>query len=328
MTKRGVNTVNKIRTFLYVFLAFGFTQLSGCKWALLDPKGIIAASEKSYLVNSTLLMLAIVVPTILLSWYIAWKFNAKNKKANYDPTWNHSTLLEVICWTIPTIIIVILAIWAWKGTHELDPYKPLEDNGKSLTIQVVALDWKWLFIYPEQRIATVNFVQFPVDTQIKFLITADAPMNSFAIPQLASQIYAMSGMQTKLHLKASEMGEYRGLSTNFSGDGFSGMHFIAKVTTQADFDKWVKTVKASPKHLTMANYNQLALPSENNPIEYFSWSENQLFENIIMKYMAPAGAEHVHEHQKHLVEQRHAKDSAQKTYIKQGYSRHEHHLAD
>lgn len=320
--------MNKIRTLFYLALSSGITQLSGCKWALLDPKGVIAASEKNYLVNSTLLMLAIVIPVILLSFYIAWKYSAKNKKAEYDPTWTHSTLLEVVCWTIPAIIIFTLATWAWKSTHDLDPYKPLDDNTKPLTIQAVALDWKWLFIYPEQHIATVNFVQFPVNTHVRFLITADAPMNSFAIPQLASQIYAMAGMQTKLHLNATEIGEYRGLSTNFSGDGFSGMHFVAKVSTQADFDKWVGTVKASPKRLTMANYNQLALPSENNPIEYFSYVDNELFEDIIMKYMMPAGKEHVYEKHKELVEHHHAKDSVQKAYIKEGYARHEHHLAD
>jgi cytochrome o ubiquinol oxidase subunit 2 len=197
-------------------------------------------------------------------------------------------LLEAIWWTIPIIIIAILATITWITAHKLDPYKPLDSKVKPVTIQVVALEWKWLFIYPEQHIATVNFVEFPVNTPVEFQITADAPMNSFQIPALGGQIYAMAGMTTKLHYLATEQGDYNGRSVSYSGAGFSGMTFVAHVTDQAGFNAWVKQVQKTPAKLTTFSYNQLVVPSENNAVQYFGSVTNGMFNSIIMKFMMPA----------------------------------------
>ena len=262
-------------------------SLAGCKEGVLNPKGLIAIQEERLLIDAVLLMLIVVVPVILLTWLFAWKFRASNAKAKYIPDWSHNNWLEAVVWTIPIIIIVVLAVMTWISSHKLDPYKPLDVEGKPLTIQVVALEWKWLFIYPDQKIATVNYVQLPAHTPVTFLITSDAPMNSFAIPQLGSQIYAMAGMQTKLHLLANKVGDYRGLSTNFSGEWFSNMFFTARVSTQAEFDQWVRDVKKNPNKLTMDAYNKLAQPTENTPVAYYTEPAKDLFNDVIMKYMMP-----------------------------------------
>ena len=179
----------KRRHVILTVLTLGLTLLlTGCKLALLDPKGVIAASEKQLLIDATLLMLIIVIPVILISWCFAWRYRASNKKATYRPDEAHNNIIEFFCWLVPCIIIIVLGIMTWRSTHELDPYRPLQSTQKTLTIQVISLDWKWLFIYPEQNIATVNFVQIPVNTPVQFLLTSDAPMNSFELPQLAGQI--------------------------------------------------------------------------------------------------------------------------------------------
>ncbi len=286
MRKKTIRSLS-VSLLNYLSLIIGVLLLSGCKYAILDPKGMVAADEKHLLVTAVLLMLIVVIPVIFLAVMVSWKYRAGNKKAEYTPDWGHSTILEIIWWTIPCIIIGILAVLTWIGTHQLDPYRPLDVPGKPIRIQVVALNWKWLFIYPDQRIASVNFVQFPVNQPVRFFITSDAPMNSFQIPRLAGQIYAMAGMQTKLNLIASEKGDYRGLSTNYSGDGFAGMKFIARASSQQDFDQWVKAVKKSHHPLSMAVYRDLMKPSENNPPEYFSNVENDLFHEVMMKFMMP-----------------------------------------
>lgn len=262
--------------------------LSGCnQFAILNPIGTIAADEKHLLIIATLLMLIIVVPVIFLVLAVAWRYRATNIKATYAPDWAHNTALEVIWWTIPCIIIAILGAITWVSSHQLDPYKPLAAKTKPIVIQAIALNWKWLFIYPEQHIATVNFLQLPVNVPVEFLITADAPMNSFQIPQLAGQIYAMAGMQTKLNVLANKVGDFNGLSTNFSGEGFSNMKFIARVSTQEEFDHWVQLAQAQPNKLTVTAYNRLVQPSENNKVEYFSSSNKDLFSTVMMKFMMP-----------------------------------------
>lgn len=270
-----------------LFLSGLALLLSGCKLAILDPKGLIAATEKQILVDATLLMLIVVVPVIILSFVFAYRYRANNTKAKYTPNWSHNTALEVVWWTIPCIIIAILAAITWISTHKLDPYRPLDMKTKPITIQAIALDWRWLFIYPEQNIATVNYLEIPAHVPIQFLITADAPMNSFQIPQLAGQIYAMTGMQTKLYLVASTPGQYTGLSTNFSGDGFSRMHFVVRVTTQSQFEQWVNEAKFGQKQLSLQAYNALAKPSEDTNVYYFSPVEGNLFKTVIGKYMKP-----------------------------------------
>lgn len=262
--------------------------LSGCKLAILNPKGVIAADETRLLIEATFIMLIVVVPSIIMTLIFAWRYSERKDKAKYTPDWSHSVLLESVWWAIPCCIILVLATITWISTHHLDPYRPVQSKHKPITIQAVALNWKWLFIYPKQNIATVNYVQFPEDVPVEFVVTSDAPMNSFQITQLAGQIYAMAGMQTKLHLIANEQGDYHGLSTSFSGDGFSDMKFIAHVGSQHEFDQWVKKVKQSPKKLSLAAYKQLAKDSENNPVTYYSSAANHLFKKIIVKYLKPA----------------------------------------
>ncbi|MCX6990897.1 MAG: ubiquinol oxidase subunit II [Chlamydiae bacterium] len=256
--------------------------------AVLEPKGMIAEKESNLIITASLLMLIVVVPVLILTWFFAWRYRDGNVKARHTPDWEHNTIAEVCWWGIPLVIIGILAVITWKSTHELNPFEPIVSDKKAVKIQVVALQWKWLFIYPEQGIATVNFIQFPVDTPVNFEITADAPMNSFWIPQLGGMIYAMPAMRSKLHLIASEMGNFRGVSANLSGKGFAGMTFVAKSSSQADFEGWVGSVRQSKSNLTAESYKLLAMPSENNPVASYVLQDNNLFEEILMKYMPPA----------------------------------------
>ena len=251
---------------------------------LLDPVGQIGVDEKNLIITATLLMLLVVVPVILMTLVFAWKYRASNKNATYAPKWSHSTKIEVVIWTVPILIIIALGVITYKSTHALDPYRPIESDVKPVTIEVVAMDWKWLFIYPEQGIATVNKIVFPANTPVNFRITSDTVMNSFFIPGLGGQIYAMAGMQTKLHLIANKNAELDGISANYSGAGFTGMKFKAIATSQAEFDAWVSEVKASPKQLDTAEYAALTKPSQNNPVELYSSYAPNLFQTIIDKY--------------------------------------------
>ncbi|MBP9741988.1 MAG: ubiquinol oxidase subunit II [Burkholderiales bacterium] len=278
----------KYRSSLLLLIAMLFL-LSGCDLPIvINQKGIIGEHEIHLVRDAILLMLIVVVPVIIMTFVFAWKFRATNKRAHYAPNFHHSNVIEAAVWFIPIMIILVLATITWRTTHELDPYKPVVVLGaKPITIQVVALDWKWLFIYPEQNIASVNFVEFPANTPVNFKITADAPMNAFQIPQLGGQIYAMAGMQTKIHLVANEPGDYFGRSVNYSGRGFSGMQFVARATSIADFNKWVDQVKHSGKALNVDEYKKLAQPSEDDPVRVFAWVETRLFDKIIMKFMMP-----------------------------------------
>ncbi|WP_434630325.1 ubiquinol oxidase subunit II [Chromobacterium sp. CV08] len=261
--------------------------LSGCQGGILDPKGPVAADQKSLIITATALMLLVVIPVIVMTLYFAWKYRASNTDAAYEPKWSHSTKIEIVVWLIPCIIIAFLATLTWKSTHKLDPYRPLDSAVKPVQVQVVALNWKWLFIYPEQQIASVNELVFPSNVPVSFKITSDAAMNSFFIPQLGGQIYAMAGMQTQLHLLAEEPGTYKGFSSNYSGAGFSGMKFNAIATkTPAEFEAWVAKVKASGKTLDAPAYLQLLKPSENNPVNYYASTTPYLFEAVVHKYMA------------------------------------------
>lgn len=264
--------------------------LTGCKWALFDPKGVIAASEKQLIIDATLLMLIIVIPVIIMSWIFAWWYRASNKKATYSPNSAHNNVIEFFCWLVPCIIILVLGIMTWRSTHALDPYRPLDVKGEPIKIQVISLDWKWMFIYPDQNIATINELTFPVNTPVRFFITSDAPMNSFDIPQLTGQIYSMGGMQTQMNTMATAVGDYMGQSTNISGAGFSDMHFVVHVTSQTDYEKWIKKVQTSPNKLTITVYNKLTEPTINDPVQYFSGVAPDLFHDVIMKFMMPTPA--------------------------------------
>ena len=222
-----------------------------------------------------------------MTFYIAWKYREGNVMAKYSPDWDHSVVAETAWWGIPVVIITILSVVTWNSTHALDPSKALASSGsKAMTIQVVALPWKWLFIYPNNKIATVNYVQIPVNTPVNFQITSDAPMNSFWIPQLGGQIYAMSGMTTQLNLQASEVGKYNGSSANISGIGFSGMRFIAEAVPAGDFAVWASNVSSSTSTLDSASYEQLAKPSQDNPPSAYALAEPKLYTRIMNKYMS------------------------------------------
>ena len=275
----------------WLSLFAGTVLLSGCNSALLDPKGQIGLEQRSLILTAFGLMLIVVIPAILMAVGFAWKYRASNKDAKYSPNWSHSNKVEAVVWTVPILIIIFLAVLTWKTTHALEPSKPLAHDEKPITIEVVSMDWKWFFIYPEQGIATVNENAFPANTPVEFKVTSNSVMNSFFIPRLGSQIYAMAGMQTKLHLIANEAGKYDGISSSYSGAGFSGMKFKAIATPdQAGFDAWVAKVKQSPKQLTtMAEFDALAKPTEYHPVEYFSSADPALFVNLINKFMGDMG---------------------------------------
>ena len=265
--------------------------LAGCRWAVLDPKGPIGLQERSIILTATVLMLIVVVPVIVLILVFAWRYRASNEKAEYRPDWSHSNSIETVVWLIPCIIVAALGVIAWRSSHALDPYRPLDSRVEPVRIEAVALDWKWLFIYPQQHVATVNEVAFPANVPVEFHITSATVMNAFFIPQLGSQIYAMAGMQTQLHLLASEPGTYRGLSSNYSGDGFSGMTFEAvALPSQQGFEAWLAKVRASQQTLGATAYERLAAPSESNPVAYYSQVKSGLFADIVAgRLQQPSG---------------------------------------
>ena len=233
--------------------------------AIFHPAGPVAQQEWDLILMSFMLMLVVIIPVFILTAGIAWRYREGNTKASYRPDWDHSRLAESVWWGFPLTLITILSVITWNSTHHLDPFRPLASTTAPLTIQVVALEWKWLFIYPEQNIATVNTVHFPEDTPVRFEITADAPMNSFWIPSLGGQIYAMAGMSTQLQLLSDKPGSYRGSSANLSGRGFAGMHFQAIAEREYDFKQWVNQTKLSPQRLSQVSYDKLAVPTQNNP---------------------------------------------------------------
>ncbi len=270
---------------------FATLLLAGCKsMALLDPHGTIARAEMHLLVESVVLMLIVVIPVILLTLGISWHYRASNEKADYRPNWCHSNKIEAVCWGVPIIIIFILAIMTWTSTHALDPYKPLKIKGKKpVVIEVVALDWRWLFIYPKQNIATINYFHIPVGTPVAFEITADAPMNSIVIPRLTGQIFAMPAMKTQLHFDAETVGVYKGFSTNYSGNGFAGMKFDVTAESDQDFNNWVARMKQTGTKLSLARYKKLAKQNMDTEKLSFSSVQSRLFNYIIMQYLVPNG---------------------------------------
>ena len=224
-------------------LALTSVFLSGCEWAVMDPKGPVGEGEKNLILLAVGLMLLVVVPVIVMTLVFAWRYRASNTKAVYAPNWSHSNAIEVVVWTIPCIIILILGTVTWITTHTLDPRQPIASNGKPLEVQVVSLDWKWLFIYPEYGVASVNELAIPAGRTVRFKLTSSGVMNAFFIPQLGTQVYTMPGMQSVLNLKADNPGSYEGMSANYSGRGFADMHFVAKAMDAAAFKTWVATAK-------------------------------------------------------------------------------------
>jgi len=249
---------------------------------VLDPQGPIGAAERLILINATVVMLAVIVPVIVLTLGFAWWFRAGNTKARYLPDWEYSGPIELVVWSIPALVVTFLAGIAWIGTHDLDPPKPLASQVPPLEIQVVSLDWKWLFIYPEQGIASVNRLPVPVGTPLHFSITSASVMNSFFVPQLGGQIYTMSGMTTQLQLQADHSGSYPGLSAQFSGDGFADMRFIVDAVPAEQFEQWVSATRNDGPVLDPQTYSDLAKPSEAvAPFTYRKVAPN-LFNGIIL----------------------------------------------
>ena len=266
------------------------TLLAGCNMVLMNPSGDVAAQQRDLIIQSTVLMLLIVVPVIALTLIFAWRYRKSNTEAVYKPDWDHSTQLELVIWAAPLLIVIALGALTWISTHTLDPYRPLQridaqrdviPGTQPLVVEVVALDWKWLFIYPEQGIALVNEMAAPVDRPILFKITASSVMNSFFIPALAGQIYAMPGMETKLHAVINKPGEFEGFSANFSGAGFSNMRFKFHGLSGADFDKWVQTAKGAGTPLNRAAYLALEKPSERNPVQRYASVAPDLYDAIV-----------------------------------------------
>lgn len=264
--------------------------LAGCNTILLNAPGDVAAQQGDLIRIATALMLLIIVPVMILTVLFAWRYRASNREATYRPDWDHSTQLELVIWSAPLLIIIALGAITWISTHTLDPYRPLDriaagqpvtDDTQTLVVEVVALDWKWLFLYPEQGIATVNELVAPVDRPIKFKITASTVMNSFYIPALAGQIYAMAGMETQLHAVMNKAGAYPGFSANYSGAGFSGMRFTFHGMSESDFDAWVEQVRDSTDALGRAEYQALERPSEREPVRHYGSVDPQLYHAIL-----------------------------------------------
>jgi cytochrome o ubiquinol oxidase subunit 2 len=246
---------------LLTVVLIGAAILSGCTEGVLDPKGPIAAAERQILFNSLGIMLAIVIPTILATLGFAWWFRSSNTRARYLPDFEYSGRLEMLVWSIPIMTVFLVGGVAWVGSHDLDPPKPLASTVKPIKVQVVSLDWKWLFIYPDQGIATVNQLTIPVGTPVSFELTSSGVMNSFWVPQLGGQIYTMAGMTTRLHLQADHTGTYRGMSANYSGAGFSDMYFNVDAVPAERFAQWVAATRTSGPALDAQSYADLAKPS-------------------------------------------------------------------
>jgi cytochrome o ubiquinol oxidase subunit 2 len=279
--------------------------LSACNTVVMKPSGDIAAQQAHLIVVSTLLMLLIIVPVIALIVLFAWRYRKNNTAATYSPDWDHSTRLELVIWGAPLLIIIALGLITWISTHVLDPYRPLQRldaarpipiDTKPLVVEVVALDWKWLFIYPELGIATVNELVAPVDVPVRFKITASTVMNSFFIPAMAGQIYAMPGMQTTLNAVINKPGTYDGFSSNYSGAGFSDMRFKFHGKDQAGFDAWVKSVKAGAAGATEAGtldrnaYLVLEKPSQREAVRHYGTVDGTLYDAILNRCVEPGAA--------------------------------------
>jgi cytochrome o ubiquinol oxidase subunit 2 len=260
--------------------------VQGREIPVLNTHGTIANQQRDLILVVFGLGMFIVIPVIIMLFVIAWKYRAGNTKAKYDPEFNGHFGLEALWWGIPCLIIIILSIITAISTHALDPYKQLESNAEPINVQVVALEWKWLFIYPDKGVATLNYLNIPENTPVNLTITSDAPMNSFWVPALAGQVYAMSGMSTKLHFMADKVGSFNGSSANVSGDGFADMNFRVNSMTDTNFSQWAIESANSKTMLDSASYAKIAAQSKDDGEITYMLMDNQLYNKIIMKYMS------------------------------------------
>jgi cytochrome o ubiquinol oxidase subunit 2 len=273
---------------LCALYAAGF--LGGCSdMLLLDPRGPIGEAERFLIIMAFVLMLIVVIPVFVMVFWFSLRYRASNTKAAYTPKWDYSAKLDWIVWLVPIAIVTVLAYLTWTRTFQLDPYKPIESDVKPVRIEVVSLDWKWLFIYPDYNIASVNQLVFPTNVPLSLRLTSDTVMISFFIPQLGSQMYAMAGMQTRLHLMADEPGTYAGQNQEFSGRGYADMHFKAIAVSRKQFETWLRKAKQSPDKLDQARYEKLREPSIGHPVRCFSRVKPHLFDSIVGRYMGWMG---------------------------------------
>jgi cytochrome o ubiquinol oxidase subunit 2 len=261
--------------------------LGGCSEGVLDPKGPIASAEREILFNSLGIMLAIVIPTILAILGVAYWFRASNARAAYMPDFHYSGRLELLVWSVPSMTVLLVGGVAWIGAHDLDPRRPITSTIKPVTVQVVSLDWKWLFIYPDQGIASVNQLTVPVGTPISFELTSSGVMNSFFVPQLGSQIYTMAGMATRLQLQADHPGTYPGLSAQFSGEGFADMRFTVDAVPAEQFAQWVTATRNAGPALDAETYADLAKPSKAVASFTYRAVAPDLFSGILHSVLRP-----------------------------------------
>jgi cytochrome o ubiquinol oxidase subunit II len=274
-------------------LMIAVAALGGCAEGALDPKGPVAFAEREILFNSLGIMLAIVIPTILATLGVAFWFRASNARANYRPNFRYSGRLEMLVWSIPLMTVFLVGGVAWIGSHDLDPPRPIASTEKPLRVQVASLDWKWLFIYPEEGVASVNQLTIPVGTPVSFELTSSGVMNSFSVPQLAGQIYTMAGMMTRLNMRADYPGTYRGMSANFSGDGFADMHFDVAAVPPERFAQWVASTRSAGPALDAQAFADLVKPSKAvAPFTYRSIAPG-LFTSILSAGLQPHGGHSV-----------------------------------
>ena len=255
---------------------------------ILDPQGPIGAAEKTILIDSLAIMLAIVLPTIVAIFAFAFWFRASNTKAFHWPDWEYSGRIELVVWSVPALTVILLGGVAWIGAHQLDPAKAVEGFDKPLTIQAVSLDWKWLFIYPDQKVATINTLSVPEGVPLQFQLTSASVMNVFFIPQFGSMIYTMNGMATRLNLRADTPGTFQGLSAHFSGDGFSDMHFDVHVVPSEQFSKWAQDASGAEKALDQRSYEEIARPSMKSEQAIYRLGDPNLFNSIVAQKLPPS----------------------------------------
>jgi cytochrome o ubiquinol oxidase subunit II len=260
--------------------------MASCSEGVLDPQGPVGKAERVILYDSTAIMLAVVIPVIVLTLVFAWWFRAKNKRARYRPDWEYSGRIEMIIWCIPALIILFLGGIAWTGSHDLDPPAPLAESTAPLDIEVISLDWRWLFIYPQEGIASLNRLVVPAGVPLRFRLTSTTVMNSFFVPQLGSQIYTMPNMVTRLNLEADQPGTYEGLSAQFSGDGFSDMRFELVSTEAEAFKDWVNTTKTQGGVLDTTTFEELVKPAKADGVQTYSQVSEGLFDKVSLRSKA------------------------------------------
>ncbi|MEM9967858.1 MAG: ubiquinol oxidase subunit II [Pseudomonadota bacterium] len=279
-----------MRSLKLITLLIAVLAIAGCNLVVLNPSGDVAAQQGDLIIYATVLMLIVIIPVLALTVFFAFKYRASNEKSSYDPEWDHSVSLEIVVWSVPLAIIICLAGLTWVATHRLDPYqdlrrisaeRPIDESVEPMEIQVVSLNWKWLFLYPEYGIATVNEVATIVDRPVEFKLTSATVMNAFYIPEMAGMIYAMAGMETELNAVLNMPGQFEGFSANYSGNGFSQMRFDVHAYEEENFDAWVDTVRSAPQALTSTTYVQLEQPSVDHRIEHFSSVEEGIWRKIL-----------------------------------------------